>query len=165
MASHCSFRVFWTERTVVQDLLTEVLHGVERLEPSARRSSSGELAVSRSGIDGNPQQLYHEPLAPHLTARVAVSYRSDQFSLNYLMVWLWHPAQKNVQVVTSIRSGRGRTRGWRRCWGWRGCWGYSASGAEDEAVDDRGELEGGVALQAVAGFLDVNDLGRRQTAE
>jgi hypothetical protein len=31
--------------------------------------------------------------------------------------------------------------------------------AEDEALDDRGQLEGRVTLQAVAGFLDVNDLG------
>jgi hypothetical protein len=40
-----------------------------------------------------------------------------------------------------------------------------ASGAEDEVLDDRGELKGRVALQAVTGFLDVNDLGRRHTAE
>ena len=29
-------------------------------------------------------------------------------------------------------------------------------------LDDRGKPEGRVALQAVAGFLDVNDLGGRQ---
>ena len=40
-----------------------------------------------------------------------------------------------------------------------------ASGAEDEVLDDRGQLKGRVALQAVAGFLDVNDLGGRQAAQ
>jgi hypothetical protein len=37
--------------------------------------------------------------------------------------------------------------------------------AEDEALDDRGQLEGRVTLQVVVGFLDVNDLGGRQAAQ
>src|SRR5580692_12395303 len=53
-------------------------------------------------------------------------------------------------VIRYLPSGRSR---------------YPASGAEDELLDDRGKLEGRVALQAVAGFLDVNDLGGRQPAD
>jgi hypothetical protein len=40
-----------------------------------------------------------------------------------------------------------------------------ASGAQGELLDDRGKLNGRVALQAMARFLDMNDLGGRQSTQ